>query len=216
MEFIDWGLIHYPEATERQLELVEKVASGEVDDTVIFCTHPPVVTLGRSTHPEDVQGWTGDVFESSRGGRATYHGPEQLVIYPILDLKKERKNLRPRDVHQYLRVLEQAIVRTLEELNIAAEVRETKSTDPEGRELIFTGVWSGNHKIASIGIAVRKWVTYHGAAINLTSSLNAFSGIQPCGFTKETMISIEELALRSPDSSHIQSILEKQIRRSFI
>ncbi|MEO0337323.1 MAG: octanoyltransferase, partial [Pseudomonadota bacterium] len=94
LEFQEWGLIDYEEAAERQLLLLEKVAAGELPDQVVFCWHPPVVTLGRSSLPSDLQGWKGQVVETSRGGRATYHGPEQLVIYPIIDLSKPRKNLR--------------------------------------------------------------------------------------------------------------------------
>ncbi len=192
MEFVDWGLIPYPEATKKQLQLVESVASGSSEDTIIFCTHPPVVTLGRSSTPEDLTGWRGEVFETSRGGRATYHGPEQLVIYPILNLTKPRENMKPRDVHQYLRWLEKLIVEGLGCIGVQSQVKETKGQDNQGREIIYTGVWVGDKKIASLGIAVRKWVTYHGAAINLSSSDQAFHGIRPCGFTAEIMTNVEE------------------------
>lgn len=193
MNFEDWGEISYEESTKKQLQLVEAVASTQKPDTVIFCTHPPVVTLGRSTMPEDVGEWSGDIVETSRGGRATYHGPEQLVIYPIINLSKTRKNLRSKDVHQYLRLLEKTIVDGLKTIGIESQVKETKSQDTEGREIIYTGVWVGDKKIASLGIAVRKWVTYHGAAINLFSSETAFRGIQPCGFSTETMTNVESI-----------------------
>ena len=122
MQFVDWGEIPYKQSTHQQLELVEAVASANSSDTIIFCTHPPVVTLGRSTLPEDLKGWSGDVFETSRGGRATYHGPEQLVIYPIVDLKKQRKKLRSKDVHQYLRLLELVIVNSLKEVGSGTSI----------------------------------------------------------------------------------------------
>lgn len=216
MEFVDWGLIPYPEATEKQLQLVESVASGKSVDTIIFCTHPPVVTLGRSSTPEDLTGWQGDVFETSRGGRATYHGPEQLVIYPIINLTKERENLNPRDVHQYLRQLEQGLIGGLNEMGVKAEIRETKEIDSQGKELLMTGVWVGNQKLASIGIAVRKWVTYHGAALNLTQSETAFSGIQPCGFKKDTMTSLKSIQGAEPDLELIKNCLKSALKKAFI
>ena len=223
LEFQDWGLIDYQEAAEKQLSLLEKVASGEMPDQVVFCWHPPVVTLGRSSRPSDLQGWQGDVVETSRGGRATYHGPEQLVIYPILDLKKSRKNLRAKDIHQYLRLLEEALIAGVRELGVEARNRplwlqkqvtdheESSQTDtssstqtaPEGLsqsssagdgakdDLLYTGVWVGDQKLASIGIAVKKWSTYHGAAVNLLTSETAFQGISPCGFQQNTMTQIE-------------------------
>ena len=216
MEFVDWGLIPYPEATEKQLQLVDSVASGKSEDTIVFCTHPPVVTLGRSSTPEDLTGWQGDVFETSRGGRATYHGPEQLVIYPIINLTKERENLKPRDVHQYLRQLEQGLIGGLKEFGVNAEIRETKEIDAQGKELLMTGVWVGDHKLASIGIAVRKWVTYHGAALNLTKSDTAFSGIQPCGFKKDTMTSLKSIQGQEPDLQLIRNCLKSALKKAFI
>jgi lipoate-protein ligase B len=223
LEFQDWELIDYKEAAERQLLLLEQVVSGQIPDQVVFCWHPPVVTLGRSSKPGDLQGWQGEVVEASRGGRATYHGPEQLVVYPIIDLKKERKNLRAKDIHQYLRLLEETLILAMRELGIEAQRRpqwlhkqvtdheESSKTDnysssAEAAEsssqassrseavkddLLYTGVWVGDQKLASIGIAVKKWATYHGAAVNLWASETAFQGISPCGFQQNTMTHIE-------------------------
>ena len=92
MNFVDWDLIQYNLAVERQLELVEQVAAGG-PEMIVFCEHPAIVTLGRATKPEDLAGWTGEVAETSRGGRATYHGPGQIVIYPILNLKERKRDL---------------------------------------------------------------------------------------------------------------------------
>lgn len=208
MRFEDWGLISYQEATNRQLELVEKVAFGFEDDTVVFCSHPPVVTLGRATEPSDLAGWSGEVVETSRGGRATYHGPEQLVIYPIIDLKKERQNLRSRDVDQYLRTLELMLIQTLEKLDIQAKC-------PKIPDVLLTGVWVRDKKIASIGIAVRKWVTYHGAALNLSLSDDAFSGIAPCGFTTGIMTSVRDILNRDIDRSLLIQILTESAELHF-
>lgn len=186
MKFEDWGLVEYKEACARQEELVERVAAGE-EERLIFCTHPPVVTLGRATTAEDLDGWTGSTIETSRGGRATYHGPSQIVIYPILDLRKSHGAFGERDIHLYLRALEDATVDGLKEIGLASpEARDT----PVGG-ISLTGVWCGKKKIASIGIAVRKWITYHGVAINILNDPQAHKGIRPCGFSPDVMTSVQ-------------------------
>src|SRR5207248_1756693 len=122
---------------------------------LVICTHPPVVTLGRGTKiNEDLTGWSGSTVETSRGGRATYHGPNQIVIYPILNLKSPHNNFPAQDVHAYLRALETASVTVLRETGLSnAEARTTRAGD-----ISLTGVWVLDRKIVSIGIAVRKWV----------------------------------------------------------
>lgn len=186
MKLENWGLTDYGPSVERQLAAVEDVAAGGIE-RLVLCTHPPVVTLGRATVADDFDGWTGATHESSRGGRATYHGPNQAVIYPILDLRKPHANFGARDIHAYLRALEAAVVGGLGELGLrGAEARTT-----EAGGISLTGVWIGERKIASIGIAVRKWVTYHGVAINLTEDANAFRGIRPCGFSADVMTTVE-------------------------
>jgi|SRR5665213_884074 len=185
MKIEDWGLIDYGSAVSKQLALLEMVNEGE-DDTLVFCQHPAVVTLGRGSVPEETADWHGAVFESSRGGRATYHGPNQLVIYPVLDLTRSR-SFRSRDVHAYLRALESATVTAIREMGlVGAEAR----TSVIG-ELSLTGVWAGEYKIASLGIAVRKWITYHGVAVNVLNDPSAFVGIRPCGFAPSVMTSLE-------------------------
>src|SRR6185503_6105365 len=114
MKIEDWGLVDYESAVERQLAAVDDVAAG-AEERIIFCTHPPVVTLGRGTTAEDMTGWSGSTVETSRGGRATYHGPNQIVIYPIIDLKRTRNGIPERDVHAYLRTLEIATVEFLQD-----------------------------------------------------------------------------------------------------
>lgn len=194
----DWGQVDYPIAVERQLELVRAVGSGIAPETIVFCTHPPIVTLGRASRPEDISGWQGAVYESSRGGRATYHGPSQLVIYPILDLSREEggRPFVPRSIHAYLRWLEQVVVRAVQAYGVEAEARTTELKSDGDKLLQLTGVWVGERKLASIGVAVRKWVTYHGVAINLDQDVQAFQGIQPCGYKPQTMVSLEELSGR--------------------
>lgn len=201
LEIQDWGLIEYMEADQRQQEVVERVSAKNVlrnvndtsessaqRDVLIFCSHPPVVTLGRAATPEDIVGWKGAILETARGGRATYHGPNQLVIYPIINLVHARAELPAKDVHGYLRALENATVSALQELGL--ENAESRTTEQGGISL--TGVWVGDKKIASIGIAIRKWVTYHGIAINVDHDPKAFYGIRPCGFEPSVMTSIEQ------------------------
>lgn len=191
--FQDWGLINYDEALSKQSELVEKVHSENLAGYLVFCTHPPVVTLGRATKSGDVFGWQGPLIEVSRGGRATYHGPSQLVIYPILNLTHPRKGRKDREIVGYLRVFEDAIVETLRDSGVEAQGRSLQKNPNTNSEADETGVWIVNKKIASLGVAVRKWVTFHGAAINLQYDPKAFKGLNPCGFTTDTMISLEQI-----------------------
>ena len=186
MRILDWGLIDYRSAVERQESEVEAVASSALD-AIILCTHPPIVTYGRATTPDDLKDWTGDRFEVSRGGRATYHGPSQLVIYPILNLQRDRRSFKSRDVHAYLRALENATVKAMHALGLFGAESRTSGAG----ETLLTGVWVGEKKIASLGIAIRKWVTYHGVAINVAHDPQAFQGIRPCGFAPSVMTSLE-------------------------
>jgi lipoyl(octanoyl) transferase len=193
LEFQDWGLVDYEKALQMQQELVEKVHLENSPGYLVFCTHPPVVTLGRATKPDDVFGWQGQIIEISRGGRATYHGPSQLVVYPILNLTHLRKDRKDREIVGYLRVFEDAIVEVMKSYGVEAigrSLQKNPNTETSGDE---TGVWVGRRKVASLGIAVRKWITFHGAAINLTYDPKAFQGMNPCGFTTDTMVSLEQL-----------------------
>jgi lipoate-protein ligase B len=187
MKFEDWGLVDYSASFQKQLDLVAEIAAGTEEERVVFCTHPPVVTLGRGASPTDLSGWQGEVVEINRGGKATYHGPSQIVIYPLLDLKKERALLPVRDVGAYLRGLENWMIEALAVFDLQAEARQA----PKGEENSYTGVWVGEHKVASIGIAVKKWITHHGAALNLSEDPTAFQGISPCGFKRSVMSSVE-------------------------
>lgn len=194
MEIQDWGEIEYEAAVDRQLALVEAVAAGNVQEAIVFCTHPPVVTLGRTTPASDLIGWQGSLVESSRGGRATYHGPSQMVVYPILDLRREdRPGLRSQNVRGYVCLLGKMLEDLVRELGVDAHLRQGTDIDEDGKPRQLTGVWIGERKVASIGVAVKKWVTYHGVAINVFKDATAFAGIKPCGFRPGTMVSLEEL-----------------------
>ena len=155
-----------------QQEMLTARQRDQVPDTLLLVEHPHVLTLGRGARPEnllvpaDMQ-----VFQVERGGDVTYHGPGQLVGYPILYLRQDE-----RDVHGYLRRLEEAIIGTLAEFAIEGERRQG-----------FTGVWVGPSKLASIGIAVRRWVTLHGFALNVSTDVERFSAINPCGLPASVM-----------------------------
>ncbi len=210
----NWGEVPYQEATSRQLQYVDEIHSGEREETLVICTHPPVVTLGRGTQSGDVFGWTGETLETTRGGRATYHGPSQIVIYPILNLAKARPNIEARDLHDYMRLLEAALVTTLKEFGLDAEARTVKVADGPS----LTGVWVGEHKIASLGIAIKRWISYHGLALNVTHDPLAFTGINPCGFSTSTMTSVEtELGDNAGDSvelrKRVQGLLVSELTR---
>ncbi|MGE3975563.1 MAG: lipoyl(octanoyl) transferase LipB [Bdellovibrionales bacterium] len=198
----DWGLVDYGEAEQRQLHYVQQVQDGLRKDTLVFCTHPPVVTLGRaSKKEEDLIGWNGDVHEVQRGGRATYHGPSQMIAYPILDLKK-----RGSDLHKYLRNLENVLISCLSMYGVQAE---------GGRE-DATGVWIGSKKIASIGIGVKKWVSFHGIAMNLHHDPKAFQGINPCGFSTAQMTNLEDLLGQKISHKNFQMVFENFFKIQFL
>lgn len=209
LEFQDWGLVPYQESLSRQLGLVEKVAASDDPGYLIFCTHPPVVTLGRATKADDVFAWAGETIEISRGGRATYHGPSQLVIYPILNLNHERNGRKAKEIAGYLRTLENCLVKVLKLYGVESSGRslQKKSEGTEGAD--ETGVWVGNQKIASLGIGVKKWITYHGAAINLDYDQAAFQGMNPCGFQSSTMVSLEQVLNQKIDREEFQRQLLK-------
>ena len=177
LEVVRDGLVPYREALERQRLLAEERIAGTLPhDLLWLLEHPPVVTLGRTSHAENVVRAEGlDVVEVERGGDVTYHGPGQLVGYPIIDLRQHRQ-----DLHWYLRTLEQALIDALARLGI-----------PAARNPGYTGVWTreGGRKIASIGIHVKQWVTWHGFALNVTTDLGAFDRIIPCGIPGVVMTS---------------------------
>lgn len=172
------GLIEYREAWSLQKELVEKRAAKEIPDTLLLLEHPPVITQGRKSAVAGVENLLrGDipVLEIERGGQDTLHAPGQLVGYPIVYLPEDR-----RDLHLYMRRLEDVLIRVLADFGIEADRREG-----------YTGVWVGGRKIASIGVACRKWVTYHGFALNVNNDLSLFQRINPCGLDPQVMTSLE-------------------------
>lgn len=179
-QLLDLGTREYGEVWELQRELVGKRQRDEIPDTLVLVEHPHVITLGRGSHKENLLA-TGDVpiFEIERGGDVTYHGPGQLVGYPILLLREPE-----RDLHLYLRNLEEALLRTVGAFGIPGERKDG-----------WTGVWTGGgtRKLASIGVAVKRWVTLHGFALNVSTDLARFTAINPCGLEATTMASMESV-----------------------
>jgi len=168
----DWGLLPYEQAYKRQLDLVEQRVAGLIDDCVIVVEHPPVFTIGARIGASQHLLWADaicqsrgiDVVHTNRGGDITCHAPGQLVVYPIISLQHSR------DLHAYLRFLEEWIICICQQFEIQSE-----------RRLGQTGIWIQNRKIAAIGVAARQWVTYHGWALNVSNDLMLFDGIIPCG-----------------------------------
>lgn len=198
-DVLDWGLVDYSKAFLMQEDLVKKRQKNEIKDTFIFCRHPSVVTLGRSSKPEDLVGWEGALVETNRGGRATYHGEGQIVVYPIVKIKDNRNTSLPnQDVRAFLEFIENWIVKTLKNFNLHAEAKSLTALEP-GQ--LNRGVWVEDHKVASIGIAVKRWVTMHGLALNIKKDLQAFRGIKACGFSAERYTSLEELGVLSDYNS---------------
>lgn len=206
-------MIDYRQALQQQEEILEVIAKTASPGTLIFCTHPPIVTKGRKTESGDIHSWTGDQIEVSRGGRATYHGPSQLLCYPLINLDKTKNSLPKRDVVWYLRSIEQSLIHSLGQIGLQAHGK-TKSSNLAS-DLTDTGVWLAERKIASVGVGVRHWVTFHGAALNLDVSAEAFQGIRPCGYSPEVMTSVEEATGRKADRQGLQQIWCKELIRIF-
>ena len=180
------GLIPYDEALALQQRLVEDRRHGRVPDHLLLLQHPPVITLGvkaRSSREhvlatdEALAAQGVHVFETGRGGDVTYHGPGQLVGYPILDLKPDRC-----DVHGYVRDLEEVLIRVAASFGVEA-----------GRVAGLTGVWVGREKLAAIGVRISRWITSHGFAFNVSTNLEHFNFIVPCGITDRGITSLSRL-----------------------
>jgi len=183
LDIIKYGMINYEKAYNFQLKLLEKRYQNKINDTLLLVEHPPVLTIGTSGTRDNVivnnnflkeKGI--EVFETRRGGDITYHGPGQIVGYPILNLKEHKK-----DLHWLLRSYEEVFIRLLKEYNIQAD-----------RIKGLTGVWVGNKKITAIGVGVRHWITYHGFAFNIDPKLEHFSYIIPCGIKDKEVTSLKK------------------------
>ncbi len=172
---IDLGRKKYEEVWELQKRLVGMRTLGSIPDVLLLVEHEHVITLGRRTSQENFRPQNVPVFQVERGGDATYHGPGQQVGYPIMKLVDN-------DIHKYLRQLEETLIRTVGKYGING-----------GRRDGHTGVWVGNRKVASIGVAISSWVTYHGFALNVNTEMSYFHLIKPCGLDPDTLASMKQL-----------------------
>ncbi len=200
----DRGRMDYDAAWRLQLEQVEAVKNG-ADDRLLFVEHPHVVTFGRNGHAEnllvsrDRLARLGVAYhETDRGGDVTYHGPGQVVGYPILDLKRWK-----RDVGAYMRALEEVLIRTLAEYGLEGE-----------REKGATGVWVGGAKVAALGVHISRWVTSHGFALNVSTDLEYFGYIVPCGLTKP-VTSLAKLLGVAPERDEVKAALIRHFGQVF-
>jgi lipoate-protein ligase B len=192
---LDLGLRGYAEVWSLQRKLLELRVRKAIPDTLILVEHPHVFTVGKGVAGETPAIIDGaPVFRIERGGQWTYHGLGQLVGYPILDL-----DARQRDIHVFLRSIEETLIRALAKFGIAGERQEQ------------TGVWVGSKKIASIGAAIRNWVSFHGFALNVNTDLNYFQMISPCGFPGSTMTSMKTLLGKDQDFQRVKN----EVRHTF-
>lgn len=221
VQFIDLGLIDYQQAWDYQTNLFnknleikkqnrERSADQQLPTTnyLIFCEHPHVYTLGKSgdeknllVKREDLYSINASYYAINRGGDITYHGPGQLVVYPIIDLENFFT-----DIHQYMRLLEESVIQTLAEFEIAS-----------GRIKGLTGVWidfeneKTARKICALGVKTSRWVTMHGLAFNVNVDLTYFKHIVPCGIDDKAVTSVEKELNKKADMNHVRSIMKEKI-----
>jgi lipoyl(octanoyl) transferase len=221
VQFIDLGLIDYQQAWDYQTNLFnknleikkqnrERSADQQLPTTnyLIFCEHPHVYTLGKSgdeknllVKREDLYSINASYYAINRGGDITYHGPGQLVVYPIIDLENFFT-----DIHQYMRLLEESVIQTLAEFEIAS-----------GRIKGLTGVWidfeneKTARKICALGVKTSRWVTMHGLAFNVNVDLTYFKHIVPCGIDDKDVTSVEKELNKKTDMNHVKSIMKEKI-----
>jgi len=207
LNIIKLGVIFYSQALEIQCKLLEKRQKGEIDNTLLLLEHPAVLTLGTRGQynniylsSDELKSQGIEVFEVNRGGDVTYHGPGQIVGYPIFDLRDIGK-----DIHLFVRKMEQSIINLLKQEYGIDAYEETDK---------FTGVWVNDKKITAIGISVKKWVTMHGFAFNINTNLEHFNWINPCGLSKG-VTSLEQLIGRKEDIQLVYEKVEQYFTKEF-
>jgi lipoate-protein ligase B len=202
IEILDLGVRPYKEVWDLQKELVKKRQDGQINDTLILAEHEPVYTLGKNADknhilqhlPKDVK-----TYHIERGGDVTYHGPGQLVGYPILDLHNYKKS-----ISWYMRALEQFIIDTLAEFIVTAERKDG-----------LTGVWVGDEKIAALGVRVTRWITMHGFALNVKPDLTYYSSIIPCGIFEYGVTSMARLLTDEVTVDSVKQVLIGKFMNQF-
>lgn len=200
------GRVRYADGLALMEQLVAERHAGAIPDTLLLLEHDPVVTLGRSARPENVlftrealAARGVELFETGRGGDVTYHGPGQVVGYPIFDLSPDR-----RDVHRYVRDLEEVMIRVAADYRVAA-------SRVEG----LTGTWVGRDKLGAIGVRIARWITSHGFALNVRTDLSHFGLIVPCGISARGVTSLELLLGRQLHLEDVQDRIETHLRAVF-
>jgi lipoate-protein ligase B len=206
LQILDLGRVSYEKAWKYQKELVESRRRGEIGDSLVFVEHLPVLTLGRAWKPQNVladgrelKEKGVEVYEVERGGDVTFHGPGQIVGYPIVDLAQ-----RGRDLHRYLRDLEDVLIQTVASYGLEA-----------GRKPGLTGVWVGEEKVCAFGVAVKSWVSYHGFALNVNTDLSYFSLINPCGIQDKGITSLAKLLGHWVDPEEVKARIAEAFAQVF-
>lgn len=203
---IDWGTLPYDQALDRQRKAVAARKANAAPDRLFFVEHPPVFTIGARANaaqhllwsPAECQSHGVTVQPSNRGGDITYHGPGQLVGYPVISIAHSK------DLHAYLRDLESVLINALATFAIHATRRQG-----------LTGIWLQNRKIAAIGVAVQSWITYHGFALNLNPNLHHFSGIIPCGLHNAAVTSIHNESPSPPTMPQLKAAVSNAFWNTF-
>ena len=197
------GQKSYKAVWDLQKEMQQQRIKGEIDDTLILVEHDPVYTLGKNANEDHLlqsRDESIDVFNIERGGDITFHGPGQLVVYPILDLSNYKKS-----VSWYMRTLEQVLIDTLIEFKIIAQRNDG-----------LTGVWVGDEKIAALGVRISRWVTMHGFALNVNPDLSFYDGIIPCGIFDHGVTSMEQLLGETQNNDNVKNMVIEKFNKCFI
>ena len=197
------GRKSYKTVWDLQKEMQQQRIRGEIEDTLILVEHDPVYTLGKNADKDHLlqsRDESVDVFNIERGGDITFHGPGQLVGYPILDLSNYKKS-----VSWYMRTLEQVLIDTLIEFKITAQRNDG-----------LTGVWVGDEKIAALGVRISRWVTMHGFALNVNPDLSFYDGIIPCGIFDHGVTSMEQLLGKTQNNDNVKNVVIKKFNKYFI
>jgi lipoate-protein ligase B len=197
------GRKSYKAVWDLQIMMQQQRIRGEIEDTLILVEHDPVYTLGKNADKDHLlqsRDESVDVFNIERGGDITFHGPGQLVGYPILDLSNYKKS-----VSWYMRTLEQVLIDTLIEFKIIAQRNDG-----------LTGVWVGDEKIAALGVRISRWVTMHGFALNVNPDLSFYDGIIPCGIFDHGVTSMEQILGKTQNNDNVKNVVIKKFNKYFI
>ena len=204
--WLDLGVEEYASAYDVQLRLHARRLAGEICDTIVIVEHAPCITMGRASRPEHVLAGPDELtalgialHHTDRGGGVTYHGPGQLVLYPIVDLRGYDQ-----DVHAHARRLEQVLIETSAAFGVAA-----------GRNPEHPGVWTTAGKIGAVGLRVKRWVTLHGVSLNVSPDMSHFSCIVPCGIADQGVASLAQILGREVDSREVKSAMREAVARVF-